>query len=109
LIGAVVVVILTAAVLVHLWQSQLYAPDGVVDTGFDEAHAYATLSKVWAEQKPHSAGTPENAVIRDRIVEELKASGYQPEIQATVECGPPERNPGCTKVENIIAVHKGTG
>ena len=108
LIGAVLAVVLITAALVYLWQSQLYAPEGATESGFDEAHAYATLSKIWAEQKPHSAGSPENAVVRDRIVEELKASGYQPEIQAAVECGPPERNPGCTAVENIIAVHKGT-
>jgi hypothetical protein len=109
LIGAVIAVALLTAALAHLWHSQLSAPDGAIDTGFSEEHAYATLSKIWAEQKPHSAGSPENAVVRDRIVEELKASGYQPEVQAAVECGPPERNPGCTAVENIIAVHKGAG
>lgn len=109
LTAAVVVAVLVTALFSYLWQSQLYAPDGVIDTGFSEEHAYATLSKIWAEQKPHTAGSPENGVIRDRIVAELTAYGYQPEIQKTVECGPPERNSGCTAIENIIAVHKGTG
>ena len=62
--------------------------------------AYATLSKIWAEQKPHMAGSPDNAVIRDRIVAELTASGYQPEIQKTVACGPADRNPGCSPPRN---------
>ncbi len=109
LFGAVLLVAVFTAVLAYLWQSQLSAPAGVTDSGFSEEHAYATLSKIWAEQRPHSAGSPENAVVRDRIVEELKAAGYQPEIQSAVACGPAERNPGCTAVENIIAVHKGTG
>lgn len=109
LAGAVIVVVLATAALAYLWQSQLRAPDGAIDTGFSEEHAYATLSKIWAEQKPHSAGSPQNAIVRDRIVEELTSYGYQPDIQRAVACGPAERNPGCTAVENIIAVHKGTG
>ena len=109
LYGAVLVVVAFTAVLALLWQSQLSAPAGATDSGFSQEHAYATLSKIWAEQRPHSAGSPENAVVRERIVDELKSAGYQPEVQAAVECGPPERNPGCTAVENIIAVHKGTG
>ena len=108
LLGAVIAVVIFTAALVQLWQSQLRAPEGAVDSGFSEEHAYATLSKIWAEQQPHSAGSPANAMVRDRIVEELKAAGYRPEIQAATECGPPERNPGCTAIENIIAVHKGT-
>jgi Zn-dependent M28 family amino/carboxypeptidase len=60
------------------------------------------------EQRPHTAGSPENAAVRDRIIAELKLSGYVPEVQAALQCGPAERNPGCTAVENIIAVHKGT-
>ena len=109
LLGAVIAVVIFTAALVQLWQSQLRAPEGAVDSGFSEEHAYATLSKSWAEQKPHSAGSSENAVVRDRIVAELTAAGYQPEIQAATACGPAERNPGCTAIENIIAVHKGTG
>lgn len=109
LVGAVIVVVLATAMLAQLWQSQLHAPEGASESGFDEAHAYAMLSKIWAEQTPHTAGSAANAVVRDRLVEELKAAGYQPEIQKAVACGPAERNPGCTSVENIIAVHKGTG
>ena len=109
LIAAVLLAAAITGALAYLWQSQLEAPAGAIDSGFSEEHAYATLSKILAEQRPHSAGSPENAIVRDRIVAELKSAGYQPEIQSAVECGPPERNPGCTAVENIIAVHKGAG
>jgi hypothetical protein len=97
------------ALLLHLWQSQLIAPSGAVNTAFSEEHAFATLSGLLKEQRPHTAGSPENAVVRDRIIAELKLAGYAPEVQAVFQCSPAERNPGCTAVENIIAVHRGTG
>ena len=102
-------VVAVTALLLHLWQSQLIAPAGTASTPFSEEHAFATLSGLLKEQTPHTAGSPENAVVRDRIIGELKLAGYAPEVQAVLQCGPAERNPGCTAVENIIAVHKGTG
>jgi len=99
------------ALLLHLWQSQLVAPSasGAHRTAFSEEHAFATLSALLKEQRPHTAGSPENAVVRDRILAELKAAGYAPEVQAVFQCDTAPRFPGCTSVENIIAVHKGTG
>ena len=102
-------VVAITALLLHLWQSQLIAPSGAANTAFSEERAFATLSGLLKEQRPHTAGSPENAVVRDRIIAELKLSGYVPEVQAALQCGPAERNPGCTAVENIIAVHKGAG
>ena len=99
------------ALLLHLWQSQLVAPSpsGANRTAFSEEHAFATLSALLKEQRPHTAGSPENAVVRDRILAELKAAGYAPEVQAVFQCDTAPRFPGCTAVENIVAVHKGTG
>jgi hypothetical protein len=97
------------ALLLHLWQSQLIAPSGAAGTAFSEEHAFATLSALLKEQRPHTAGSPENAVVRDRILAELKSAGYAPEVQAAFQCDTAPRNPGCTAVENIVAVHKGTG
>src|ERR1700687_5444308 len=102
-------VVAVTALLLDRWQSQLIAPSGTANTPFSEEHAFATLSGLLKEQRPHTAGSPENAVVRDRIIAELKLAGYAPEVQALLQCGPAERNPGCTAVENIIAVHKGTG
>lgn len=102
------VVAVTATFLV-LSLSQLEAPRSPAGTAFSQERAFATLSRLLKEEQPHVAGTPENAVVRDRIVEELKAAGYAPEIQAAFQCTPPEFGPGCSAVENIIALHKGTG
>ena len=102
-------VVAITALLLHLWQSQLIAPSGAANTAFSEEHAFATLSELLKEQRPHTAGSPENSAVRDRIVAELKLAGYAPEVQAAFQCSSAERNPGCTAVENIIAVHRGTG
>lgn len=99
---------LTALFLV-IWQSQLIAPSRPAGTGFEQERAFATLSALLKEERPHIAGSPENKVVRDRIVEALTSYGYTPEIQTAFQCAPPDRYPGCTQVENIIAVHKGTG
>lgn len=97
------------AVLLWLWQSQLVAPSGHAGTGFSSERARATLTGLLREQRPHPAGSPENAVVRDRILAELKSAGYAPEVQAALQCDAALRNPGCTAVENIVAVHRGTG
>src|ERR1700686_2952485 len=108
-VGAFLFVVAITALLLHLWQSQLIAPSGAVNAAFSEEHAFATLSGLLKEQRPHTAGSPENAVVRDRIIAELKSAGYAPEVQAVLQCDPAVRNPGCTAVENIIAVQGGTG
>ena len=97
------------ALLLIAWQAQLIAPTQPSNTGFSSERAFATLSRLLAEQRPHPTGSPENAVVRDRIMAELTAAGYTPEIQSAFQCSPPDRGAGCSTVENIIAVHKGTG
>src|SRR6202165_2953521 len=108
-VGTSLFVVAVTALLLHLWQSQLIAPSGMANTAFSEEHAFATLSGLLKEQRPHTAGSPENAVVRNRIIAELKLAGYASEVQAVFQCSPAERNPGCSAVENIIAVHRGTG
>lgn len=90
------------------WQSLTDAPR-TSDDSFAADRAYATLQRLLAEQVPHPTGSAENRRVRDRIVEEFRAAGYEPEIQAAFQCAPPEKAAGCTQVENIIAVRKGTG
>jgi len=96
------------AVFLLLWQSQVAAPSGAADSGFSQERAFETLTRLLKEQRPHVAGSPENAVVRDRILAELQSYGYEPEVQSVFQCAPPARYPGCTQVENVIAVHKGT-
>jgi hypothetical protein len=107
--GSFLFVVAITAALLYLWQSQLTAPSGTTETAFSDVRALATLSGLLAEQRPHTVGSPENAVVRDRIIAELKSAGYAPEVQSAFQCDPGGRYAGCTAVENIIAVHRGTG
>ena len=109
IVGAFLFVAVVTAALLHLWQSQLVAPSDASTGAFSQTRAFATLSGLLQEERPHPVGSPENAVVRDRIVAELKAAGYVPEVQSALQCEPAGRNAGCSAIENIIAVHRGTG
>lgn len=90
------------------WQSLTHAPRPG-DGSFAADRAYAVLGRLLAEQVPHPTGSTENRRVRDRIIAEFRAAGYEPEVQSAFQCAPPEKAAGCTQVENIIAVLKGTG
>jgi len=96
------------AAFLFAWQSLTHAPQAG-DGSFATERAYATLQKLLSEQVPHPTGSPENHRVRDRILAQFRAAGYEPEVQAAFQCAPPEKAVGCTQVENIIAVLKGTG
>ncbi len=108
IVGAFLFVALVTAALLYLWQSQLVAPSDSSPGAFS-TRAFATLSRLLKEERPHPVGSPENAVVRDRIIAEFKAAGYAPEVQAALQCEPTGRNAGCSAIENIVAVHRGTG
>lgn len=96
------------AAFLFAWQSLTDAPKAS-DGSFASDRAYASLQQLLAEQVPHPTGSPANHRVRDRIIAELKAAGYEPEVQAAFQCAPPEKAVGCTQVENIMAVLRGTG
>lgn len=79
------------------------APPGTFSAG----RAGELLDGLYAELGPHVAGSPANAVLRDRIVQVLEASGYRPEVQRRYDCNPMFAT--CAPVENIIAVLDGSG
>jgi hypothetical protein len=108
--GLLVLAFATAIVGAFLfaWQSLTNAPS-VDDGSFATDRAHATLQELLAEQVPHPTGSAENRRVRDRILAQFRAAGYQPEVQSAFQCAPPDKAPGCTQVENIIAVLKGTG
>lgn len=86
------------------WQSFVRAP-GSAATAFPAEEAYATLSRLLAEQVPHPVGSAANQRIRDRLLQELRDMGYAPEVQSAFVCD----GATCTQVENVIAVLKGNG
>jgi hypothetical protein len=78
------------------------APDVV----FSAIRAEAILRDLLRDNRPHVAGSPANALMRDRIVADLEAAGYAPELQSRFHCNP--MFGGCAPVQNIIATKPGS-
>lgn len=102
-------VVAVTAIFLTFSAAQMKAPKDPGGTGFEQEQAFATLSGLLKDETPHTAGSPANAEVRNRVVTAFMAAGYRPEIQSAIQCSPPESGTGCTFVENISAVHKGTG
>lgn len=87
------------------WRSMDHAPSAAAGTGFTAKAGMATLSELLQEQAPHPVGSQLHGVVRDRIVETLRAAGYEPKIDAALQCS---ARFGCAWVQNIAAVRKGS-
>ncbi len=87
------------------WRSMDEAPAGSSGTGFSAEAGMATLSNLLQEQLPHPLGSPQNDVVRDRILATFREAGYQPQVEATFQCAAPF---GCATVQNIVAIRPGT-
>ena len=74
---------------------------------FSAARAFVHLEDMISNGKAHPSGSVENLRIRKVIEAKFTAMGYAPEIQKALGCT--LHYPGCTRVENIIVRHKGTG
>ncbi len=78
------------------------APDVV----FSAVRAEAILDALLKERVPHVSGSPPNALVRNRIAEQLASFGYTPQVQSLFHCNPIFGS--CSPVENIIAEKPGT-
>jgi hypothetical protein len=78
------------------------APDVV----FSAVRAEAILRDLLQENLPHVAGSPQNAVVRDRVLAHLEKYGYEPRIQSVFHCNPAFGS--CSQVDNIVAVKSGS-
>ena len=85
-------------------RSAEYAPS-IDPSTFNTARASATLVRLNPEGAPHPVGSAQNRLVRARIEAELRSLGYAPEIQAELICT--NLAPGCSFVENVIAVKDG--
>lgn len=102
--------LLLISLLVLLGVLRSYSPPAPVDAGapdvvFSAVRAEAILRDLLREKRPHVAGSPANALVRDRVMAYFEAAGYTPELQSRYHCSP--RFGSCAPVQNIIAVKPG--
>jgi hypothetical protein len=84
------------------------APVGAdaADVVFSAVRAQAILEGLLKEGKPHVTGSEQNRIVRDRVAEHFRASGYDPQMQSRFHCNPAFGS--CSPVDNIIAVKPGS-
>jgi len=103
--------LLLITLLILLGVLRSYSTPAPVDAGapdvvFSADRAEAVLRDLLADDVPHVSGSPQNRMVRDRIVQHLQTAGYEPEIQSRFQCSP--KYGTCSPIENVIAVKPGS-
>jgi hypothetical protein len=101
-----------AALVVAIWLLSVHGPSRPSARGpdaplteFSAARASATLGRVLGPETPHPAGSPANAAVRARLIQELRTMGLSPITQTVPSCWAAKRwdNIPCGTVTNIVA------
>jgi len=108
---AVVRAWLLALVAVAIWFVAKYesASPAILDANapaaaFSSGRAYDTLERILGPERPHPAGTAENAAVRARILKELDALGVKASTYTGLGCnGERTYRVACATVTDIIA------
>ena len=109
-----VVLIAWASIIVlscYAYRGPTPQPDDIVDELFSAERAKVYLQQLVGDSIPHPAGSQQNKIVRQRIVEMLKSFGYSVEIQSgsgEVNASVRDRSPDeeVLSLHNIIAVRK---
>ena len=104
---AFLVVAIVAFLSIYRQSSPAALPEGAPATEFSAGRAFKYLQVI--AQKPHPIGSPEHALVRDYLVDELKKLELTPEVQKTFAVN--QRRGGIFNagaVENITAKLQGT-
>lgn len=74
-------------------------PESAPPAEFSAGRARAVLRDLLGDGAPHPLGSPANARVREKILAQLRAVGYAPEVQEATACVPG----GCGRVNNVLA------
>ena len=66
---------------------------------FSAGRAQAVLRDLLGDGAPHPVGSPADDRVRERILAQLRAGGYSPEVQEAVACNAG----GCARTRNVLA------
>lgn len=103
-----ILVALVAMLLILLMKGALIAPPKMrqvnAETQFDTFRAVSRLQRVLGDERPHFVDSAANDVVRDRLIAEIRALGYEPEIRDDFSCrlAPSWGRIGCARVRNIV-------
>ena len=69
-------------------------------TEFSAERARDVLRRLVGDGVPHPSGSLENSVVRNRVIDELKAIGYEPDVQSGFAC---DEYGDCGTGQNVVA------
>jgi hypothetical protein len=74
------------------------------ETGFDATAAIARLSTILGDERPHPVDSPANDAVRERLLAQIVALGYQPQVRDDFTCNGAKRWGGasCSRVRNVL-------
>lgn len=67
---------------------------------FSSARAMTTLQTILGDQAPHPIGSPAHDLVRDRVLAQFRALGYDTKVERRFACN---ASATCANVDNIIA------
>ncbi|MCX7359946.1 MAG: M28 family peptidase [Alphaproteobacteria bacterium] len=79
---------------------------------FDAAASRERLVRILGDETPHPVDSAAEDVVRERLLQEIVALGFKPEVRDTFACRPQPRGPlvDCARVRNIVfSVGPGNG
>lgn len=96
-----IVVLLVAWIF---WQSHQQPDPGILahketSLGFSPQYAHQSLLRLFKNMPAHPVGSPANKLMRDRLVEELRALGYQTQLDTHYVCS---EAMNCGYVTNLV-------
>ncbi len=98
--AAAIAVVLTLAASAVRLAPPSPLPASAPPDRFSAGRARAVLAELIGDGSPHPVGSPANAAVRERIVANLRASGYAPKVEPGFAC---HRGDTCAAVENVVA------
>jgi hypothetical protein len=97
--AAVIAVVLTLTASAVRLAPPAPKPASAPPGEFSAGRARAVLGQLVGDGRPHPVGSPADAAVRERIVANLRASGYDPKVEPGFAC----RGDACAAVENVVA------
>lgn len=90
---------------VFLVKDKLAEPPPVAESKpFDAERAFARLARILGDERPHPVDSAANDAVRERLLAEIRALGYEPEVRDDFACRSSIRwrSSACARVRNVI-------
>jgi hypothetical protein len=100
--------LLTALFLAVMFAGVTLTPDAVrtenAPNQFDARASRERLIRILGDEAPHPVDSAAEDIVRERLLREITALGFAPEVRDTFACRPQPRGPliDCARVRNVV-------